>query len=202
MSDVLYKTSECGGSRLNTICDPTGAHVAPAAAKATTKDESEHKLAASLESIAQPAALALLAHAAEHVSHAGLVSEPLFQTPAHQRGVPNVNSGGYRTNGQADNRAIVAPKPNMQSPTPATGVLTQGLQDLGTAVKAPSTAEAVAGVASFVGSMTPVTQVQPLSVTYWIQFATSWTQKPAKGSCFTFVPFTLLLHSSTSYGLP
>ena len=92
---------------------------------------------------------------------AGTLSEPASRTPAPSRGT----LGGRLGAGTSPEKAGMVSEPGTlsepasQTPGPSIGVLQKWWGAKTSSEKAPGTAEALAGVALFVDSLTPVTQV-------------------------------------------
>ena len=86
---------------------------------------------------------------------ASVVSEPAEQTPAASVGAHQGRMGP----GPSSDKAGMLSQSAKQTPAPSGGVLQHWLGAGMSSRKAPGTAEALAGVALFVNSLTPVTQV-------------------------------------------
>lgn len=86
---------------------------------------------------------------------AGTLSEPASQTAGPSRGT----LGGKLGAGTSPEKAGMVSEPATQTPAPSIGVLQKWWGAKTSSEKAPGTAEALAGVALFVNSLTPVTQV-------------------------------------------
>ena len=83
------------------------------------------------------------------------LSAPASQTPAPSRGT----LGGRLGAGTSPEKAGMVSEPASQTPAPSIGVLQKWWGAKTSSEKAPGTAEALAGMALFVNSLTPATQV-------------------------------------------
>lgn len=143
--------------------EPTGARLAELVPNPTQQDNNTHHSDVVWEPIThtwtQPAAVTRV----EAQTMAAVVPEPAFQTPAQSRGVPyQVTklvpvSDPVKT--PAHPAVVLVSDPVTETPAHPTGVPSPPERGTQAWERVPGTAEALAGVASFVHSLTPATHV-------------------------------------------